>query len=258
MKAHEIELKVERTAAKIIPGRGALVTELWIRDRPVLYLDRETLLDCSTNVRGGIPLLFPVAGRLQNDRYLFAETEMKQHGFARRTHWTIEEVGEYEIRMGLSDNDETRLEFPFAFHAQYSVSLMPSGLHLTLLVTNTDSVPFAVAPGWHPYFACKRAEVPSVVSAITNSASSKLQETFDFGCATPVNGMIGTRIPGIGHITLRFAPEMRHLQFWSLQDRDFVCIEPYWAAPNAVNTSEACVIQPHTCRSFWLTIQAAN
>src|SRR4051794_23759870 len=74
---------------EVIPERCALVTSFRVGDREVLYLDPATLVDPAKNVRGGIPVLFPMAGKLANERYAVdgREYSMKQHGFARNRAW---------------------------------------------------------------------------------------------------------------------------------------------------------------------------
>ncbi|MEZ4391676.1 MAG: hypothetical protein R3A48_11315 [Polyangiales bacterium] len=42
-------------------------------------------------MRGGVPLLMPIAGRLDDDRYALGDRAfaMKQHGFARNLPWSV-------------------------------------------------------------------------------------------------------------------------------------------------------------------------
>ncbi|HEY8537391.1 MAG TPA: hypothetical protein VIL28_00910 [Steroidobacteraceae bacterium] len=55
----------------IAPHRGAIVTSLRIDGRELLYFDEATFNDPAKNVRGGIPLLFPTPGKLENDRWSY-------------------------------------------------------------------------------------------------------------------------------------------------------------------------------------------
>lgn len=245
--------------ASVIPERGALVSELIIGDRSILYLDRDNLDDSSKNVRGGIPLLFPVAGKLVNDRYLATNSIMQQHGFGRRKPWAVADFNEFEIRMTLRPDSETRAEFPFDFRAEQTVTVIQNGIHISLLVANDGNNTITVSPGWHPYFACKRSLKNGVRCDIETVAKDALGTAngFDFGRPAPQDGRVKTHVPGIGDIQLSFSPEMRHMQFWSLPEQDFVCIEPYWGPPNAANTVARCGILPGCCRSFWLRVQCA-
>ena len=63
MSLESLDLTHGDVAASLVPERGAIVTALRVGDRDVLYLDRATLEDPTKNVRGGIPVLFPYAGK---------------------------------------------------------------------------------------------------------------------------------------------------------------------------------------------------
>jgi len=78
-------------SVEVVPERGALVTALRVGSHDVLYLDRDTLADPAKNVRGGIPLLFPFAGKLADETLTLTGTKMKQHGFARNRAWSVTE-----------------------------------------------------------------------------------------------------------------------------------------------------------------------
>src|SRR5438552_3652936 len=80
--------------AEVLPQRGGLVTRFAVGRDEVLYLDPTTLVDRTKNVRGGIPVLFPIAGRLGGDRYLIdgASYPMRQHGLARQAPWSVIDV----------------------------------------------------------------------------------------------------------------------------------------------------------------------
>src|SRR5262245_48306902 len=75
--------------AEVVPQRGGLVSRFCVGDEEILYMDPETLADRTKNVRGGIPVLFPVAGRLSGDRYTRdgRSFPMRQHGLARLAPW---------------------------------------------------------------------------------------------------------------------------------------------------------------------------
>src|SRR5690349_16825986 len=108
------ELTIEQAgvAASVAPARGAIVTALRVAGRDVLFMDRGTLLDPAKSVRGGIPILFPFAGRLANDTLLHAGTTLKQHGFARNRPWTVIERTPTSLRCALDDDAASRAAFP--------------------------------------------------------------------------------------------------------------------------------------------------
>jgi len=66
----------------ICPQRGGIITEFVIDGHEQLFLKKETLYDRSKNVRGGIPVLFPISGQLEEGKYQWEEItyEMPNHG----------------------------------------------------------------------------------------------------------------------------------------------------------------------------------
>ncbi|MCT2399179.1 aldose 1-epimerase family protein [Novosphingobium mangrovi (ex Huang et al. 2023)] len=104
---------------------------------------------------GHAPLLFPVVGGLNANRYRLdgAEYELPRHGFARHSAFEVVEVGENEARFRLRDSAETRAVFPFAFELEVVYRLEDATLHVTATVRNpgTDPLPFSL--GYHPAFA---------------------------------------------------------------------------------------------------------
>ena len=61
----------ERSDAEVVvaPVRGGMVTRFRVGNDDILFLDHGTLRDHTQNVRGGIPILFPFAGRLNDDEW---------------------------------------------------------------------------------------------------------------------------------------------------------------------------------------------
>ena len=229
---------------EVVPERGALVTALRVGSRDVLYIDRSTLDDPTKNVRGGIPLLFPFAGKLDNETFTLTGTKMKQHGFARNRAWAVTKRGVGALRMTLEADAETRAQYPFEFTAHHHVMVVPGGVQLELeLIAGKDALP--ISPGWHPYFACATWDKASVHDGFTD------EREFDFGVAAPIDGR--TIFPN--GITLDASPEMRHLQFWSQPGKPFVCMEPFFGPAGTINTDQRGWVAANTARTFWMRVR---
>jgi len=253
----EITIRFGQALAKIAPARGAIVTSLAIGGKEVLYLDRETFRDPTKNVRGGIPVLFPFAGKLTDGIFKVAGTKMMQHGFGRNLPWQVVEHRPELIRMALLSGKETLSQYPYKFVAEESAMILPNGLQLELLVCNMDTQPLAVSPGWHPYFLCpadQKEKITTNVPALDISRFTNDKE-FDFGVTAPQNGRADFRIPGLGRIELSFNPRMRHLQFWSQPGKGFVCIEPFTGPNNTLNTEKRIDIPHGEARTVWTRIE---
>jgi galactose mutarotase-like enzyme len=243
----EITIRFGEALAKVAPARGAIVTSLVVGGREVLYLDRETFEDPAKNVRGGIPVLFPFAGKLNDGLFQRAGTKMNQHGFGRNLPWHVIERRPELLRVVLLSGKETLSQYPYKFVAEQSVMVLPHGVQVELLICNMDSRPIPVSPGWHPYFSCpadKKEKITSTVPRVDMGQFSSDRE-FDFGATAPQNGRADFGIPGLRKIVLTFNPQMRHLQFWSQPGKDFVCFEPFTGPSNTINTEQA---SGHTAR----------
>ena len=244
-------------SAEMVPERGAIVTALRVRGKDVLYLDRATLDDATKNVRGGIPVLFPYAGKLVDEVFLPAGTKMKQHGFGRNKPWQVVEKRADSIRVALAQDAETRAQYPFEYDADYTALLLPNGLQVELLITNRGAQPLPVSPGWHPYFNCPAAKKGEVAGDVPGLTADKLgnDREFDFGLVAPASGRAQFQVPGLGSLRISFSPEMRHMQFWSQPGKDFICLEPFYGPNNTVNTEKRCDIPPGQARCFWMRLE---
>lgn len=250
-----IQLHAGEVSAEVAPWRGALVTSLRVRGRDVLHLDRETFDDPAKNVRGGIPLLFPFAGKLAGDTFALTGTKMKQHGFARNRAWTVTERDDAAVRMTLGADDETRAQWPYAFTAHHDVMLVPDGIQLALTIVAADE-PLPVSPGWHPYFAIAPDAKASVRGTGLDARLTDDRE-FDFGIAAPIDGRSRFTLPGLGELALAAAPELRHVQFWSQPRKPFICIEPFFGPAGTINTDSRAWVPAGSARTFWMRLRLA-
>lgn len=243
----------------IVPARGALVSGYSLGDREVLYLDRATLDDTTKNVRGGIPVLFPIAGRLAGDRYTHDGRvyELKQHGFARNRAFTVRaataDEGSATVTLGLASDDATRAVFPWDFDLALQVELGDGGLTLRTTVENRGASPMPVHLGFHPYFAVRDDNKPdaNVLSDATRAFDNRTKSTvaFDgFDLTQPEvdlhlidHGMPDTVLfSGDGRsLTVRADEALRaRMVVWTLAGKDFVCVEPWSAPGDALNTGD--------------------
>jgi galactose mutarotase-like enzyme len=243
--------------AEVVPTRGALVTSLKVGGVDVLFLDRATLYDPAKNVRGGIPVLFPYAGRLVDEVFVPAGTRMKQHGFGRNKPWAVQETGRASARLGLVQDDETRAQYPYDYDADYGIRLLPRGLQVELMVRNGGERPLPLSPGWHPYFRCPAALKSRVRGDVPGLDAQRMgdEAEFDFGLPAPANGRTRFEVPDLGVLRISFSPALRHMQFWSQPGRDFVCLEPFWGPNDTVNTERRLDLPPGQARDLWMRIE---
>jgi galactose mutarotase-like enzyme len=117
---------------------------------------RELMTDADpAYLSGRAPLLFPIVGRLVDDRYRLdgAEYPLPQHGFARRQLFEPIEQDAARAVLRLADNDETRAVYPFAFTLDAAFALAGATLSVEVTVTNTGDHDMPASFGFHPAFA---------------------------------------------------------------------------------------------------------
>jgi galactose mutarotase-like enzyme len=274
-----VTLRDDDTLVELVPARGAIVTRFRVGPRELLYLDEATLRDPAKNVRGGIPLLFPSPGKLEGDRFIRGGP-MKQHGFARDMAWEVTDVGTGDAafaRLLLTSNERTRASYPWDFSVKLTFSLKKSKLRLALSVANTGAQTMPFAFGIHPYFHVSdkaSARIPSRATRAFDNVTKKVVPFHGFDLTAPEvdlhlldhGSSAATLFWGDGGdggdgraLTVRGSPEFGRWVVWTVAGKDFVCLEPWTAPGNALNTGESLLeVMPGGSRDLWLELDAAS
>lgn len=100
------------------------------------------------------PNLFPIVGKLAGDRLRHGgrEYSLGQHGFARDRVFTVIDAGADHCRLRLSDDEETRARYPFAFTLDLVYRIDPAGLSVIYEIGNPGNVVLPASVGAHPAF----------------------------------------------------------------------------------------------------------
>jgi galactose mutarotase-like enzyme len=273
-----VVLKSGTASVYLAPSRGGMATRFFVGERPIFYLDEATLLDTSKNVRGGNPVLFPSPGRLENDTFKTRDGKtgkMSQHGFGRTSSWDVVAKSENELTLRLVSNEKTRAVFPWDFVATYRYTLDGPTLRIAQRIeTTSPSVPVAV--GFHPYFQLAdkdkgKARIPTestrawdnVAKKIVTLAPSKVagcpidltQPEVDIHLLDHEATMAVLELGDGHHIEVRASRHFQHWVVWTLAGKDFVCLEPWSAPGNALNTGEEILnAEPNKPLHLWTEI----
>ena len=216
---------------------------------------------------GQAPILFPICGRLFGGKYTYEgkEYEMTLHGFAKRTLFQAEVLGENEICFRLSETEATLAEYPFPFSLEVTYRLNGAQLESEIRVKNTGRGVLPFAFGAHPGFnvPLEGGEFSDYYVEFGEPTSpDKLvfsDTCFNTGYKTAYPLEDGRRIP-LSHemfqndavflcrvadsVTLRsekseryvqfFYPGMPYLGLWHKPNSDapYVCIEPWCGLPS--------------------------
>lgn len=109
------------------------------------------------------PILFPFIGGLQGGSYRYEEKEYQiaKHGFAKRMEFLPIKKREYKegesLWFSLEDTEDTRKEYPFAFHLETGFVLEGTSIRVLWSVENRNEKTMYFALGGHPGFACPPA-----------------------------------------------------------------------------------------------------
>ncbi len=244
-----------QSSLTIFPDRGGIATSWQVGGRELMYLDAERFQDPSLSVRGGIPILFPICGNLPDDRYTVDGVEYKliQHGFARNLPWSVTSQSTdtaASLTICLDSNDATRQVYPFDFSVSFTYRLRGGELVIDQSYTNNSAVPMPFSTGLHPYFLAPAkdsltVEIPSPsYQEKQTQAIHPFAGKFDFSQAeidaafTSLTG--NTAIVTDTHqnltLTMTQAAEYHNMVFWTVQGKDFYCLEPWTGPRNSLNT----------------------
>jgi len=245
------------TAVSVLPARGSLVATLSVRGVEFLFLDPATLASAHAPVRGGIPILFPIAGELVNHTFLPFNTTMRRHGFGRDKTWQLIECADTFLSTRLDADEDTRRQYPFVFAVTQTVRALGSGISIEIAIENHDEKILPVAPGWHPYFVCPSAAKAAVLAQVLGIDAAGLHgaSAIDINVPAPQHRRVTFVIESVGRISIHFCEALRTMQIWTQPNKDFVCVEPVLGPANTINTPSAATVEPGDRRVFWMHIE---
>ena len=271
--------------ARPMPGHG-LVEALHCTQAVIDRYPRE--------MYAGNPILFPLVSKNQAggkehhyewNGQLF---EMPQHGFARRSKWTVVEQSATALTMELTDNDATRLHYPFPFRQRLKYHLNHGRLHWEQVVENCGEAPLPFSTGFHPYFAVpltQKSERSACFVEIPDAKRLTPHGQYERFTSKPFPGqnwsvqddVAGTMfltdlkkrelllVDPISELEVVFnfeeAPQHRFVAIWSKSTSElYYCLEPWTALPNSFGRPkdrELIVLEPQkTFRAaMWLELR---
>jgi galactose mutarotase-like enzyme len=256
-KTYELRDEKAQSWFKVAPERGGIIYSFGVKGEELLYLEEATFNDRTTSVRGGIPILFPICGQLEGDQYRWnsREYKMKPHGFARNLPWEVirtDSNDKASITIRLLSNEQTRAQFPLDFELRFTYTLKGNQLVIDQEYINLSEFAMPVYAGFHPYF-----KVGDKSKLIYHTNSTLYLDYADksikpFGRSFDMSDVSVARLllnhtnneilfedPALKHkISYKYSKEFKYFLFWSLVGKDFLCVEPFMAKMNALNSNE--------------------
>lgn len=225
--------------------------------------------------------LFPYIARLTEGKYMLdgKTYEMPIHGFVNSSDLEVEEHTAQRLVLKLTDSEDTREMYPFAFVYWLTYELVGNKLNVTFAVENNDKKVMYFGVGGHPGFAvplekglafedyCLQFEAPGnpirvgfSEDCFVNGEDSEFilsdggklplahnlfdQDAIvltDVAKAVTLCSEKGTRSVRVSY------PQMNFLGIWHMPftDAPYVCIEPWSALPSRKGRIEDLSKQPN-------------
>ncbi len=259
-----------KAQVEVVPERGGIITRWRIDGQEILFMDEARYADPSKTVRGGVPVLFPICGNLPDDTFNYQDQSytLVQHGFGRRVPWEVKETSTNNcasITLEINSSEDTLKLYPFDFFVSYTYELQGNKLKIWQTYTNKSASEMPFSAGFHPYFLVGDKQKLDVEIPGTEYASNVDQTiktfagNFDYQKAeidaafTAISANVTSFSDrDLGRkITLRYSDLFSTLVFWTLRDQNFVCVEPWSAPRNGINTGEQITIlaPDETCKA---------
>lgn len=148
-----INLKNNKLKALIDP-EGAELKSLKVNEREYLWQGD------TASWNGQSPQLFPVIGTTIEGGWDYAGKTiiMDNHGFARKSLFSIVEQGDDSCLLRLRDSEKSLKEYPFPFILEIGYQLTESGLKVSYNVENPAAHEMLFSLGAHPGFNCPLTE----------------------------------------------------------------------------------------------------
>jgi len=226
---------------------------------------------------GRSPVLFPMVGKAPDNRISVEGKpyEMGQHGFARRSEFTLASSSGTACRYELATSDATRAVYPFEFLLAVEHSLDGRTLTVAAEVENRDEKPMPFGLGFHPAFLWPipgAAATAAHTITLDNGAEpaltrlegglvkpEKLPSPFKAGSLTLDHSMFeadamifpegageGLTYAAEGGPALKFSFEnLPNLALWQKPGAPFICIEPWHGTAAERGGSDDIARRPH-------------
>jgi galactose mutarotase-like enzyme len=213
------------------------------------------------------PVLFPIVGRLKDDRLLHQgrSYHLPQHGFARDRRFAWLNRGATACRLVLHEDGGTRAAYPFAFRLEVAFSLDDDALETTFTVANPGREVLPASLGAHPAFVwplvegldkdahvlefaepetapvrrldgglLKSEPEPTPIIGQNLALDPALFATDAVILPKPASRSVRYTAPGAPAIEVAWEG-FEQLGIWSRDGADFLCIEPWHGTASPID-----------------------
>ena len=287
---NEIEITHGTARCRINPARGGLITSWMLPSggQPSEIVWSSDTPPTSGWPDGGIPLMFPFAGRVWDQgevgfyRTTAGRFPMDMHGFLYDQKLTAEILGASKVRLTGAATAQTKAKYPWNWELEVIAELLSaSSLQLSLHVRHVGAAesPMPIALGVHPFWqsSTETSIHPDRTPAFRSAAMSFQQvengragkeemisppEPIPLTDPRLRSGIFSklTRnylefdLPDNRRLISEWseASGIQHVVLWSNTDAGYFCPEPWMGLPDAVHAKTGCRWlksgEAHTCQ----------
>lgn len=210
---------------------------------------------------GQSPILFPIIGRLLDDKYTLngKEYSMDKHGIVRKRPFTLVEKTEDSLTFVQTDDDESITKYPYKFELKVKFQLTEKGLRVTHTVKNNNDSVMYYSFGAHPAFNCQIGDYlefnkdTSLETERIDHESILIDEKFpvemdgnkvvltkdlfvDDALILSSFGSDSISIKSNSHDRIiKFDFDSPFLGIWAKPNAPYVCLEPWWGVNDSYN-----------------------
>lgn len=203
---------------------------------------------------GQSPILFPIIGRLLDDKYRYdgKEYTMAKHGIVRKKLFRLESKTADTLVFCQSSDEDSLKSYPFEFDLFVEFKLTENGLSVTHTVVNKDNKVMYYSFGAHPAFNCEIgdylefAENEELLTERIDHESILIEEKFpvdmdgkkiiitkdifndDALILSEYKSKAVTLKSDKHNKTIKFNFDSPLLGIWAKPGASYVCIEPWW------------------------------
>ncbi len=215
----------------------------------------EFIWDGNTDIwYGQSPILFPIIGRLLDDKYRLGGKEftMPKHGIVRKKPFKLISSTKDSLTFSQTHDNESLEMYPYEFEIQVKFQLTDTGLSVTHTIFNNSSEKMYYSFGAHPAFNCKigdylefenneellteRIDHESILiekKFPVNIKNKSIYLTEDLFCndALILSGYTSKSISlksDSHNRVVKFNFNSPFLGIWAKPNAPYVCIEPWW------------------------------
>ncbi len=250
----------------LVNYRGAELISFCDGDREIIWQGDEKFWASHA------PILFPVCGGLKEDCYYLDGVKyfMPKHGYVRKVDFSLVECNENSVTFLLSDDQKSKEIFPFEFNLFVKYTLTDK-LEIEYKVENKSSNAMFFTIGAHEGYALENDfSSYSIVFAededfkalklygnligdeyINLGKGKELKLNYDyFAVDALVFKNINSRKVILKHnklgeiVNVVFDNSFKHLLLWTKPNAPYICIEPWVALPDRVDTNQNIIEKP--------------